>query len=1554
MNIPLAIQRKNMKYLFSIALLVSTTLQAQVITVENLPAANNSLATVSYVRTWQPVKPIIDPVLLPTLPTAEVKQNTTYIDGLGRAIQTVGKQQSPLGKDVVSYNVFDAYGRETIKYLPYESQSADGYFKTNPFVEQKNFYNTTPQYEGEKVYYSKAIPEAAPLGRIEKTMPAGNSWAGNGRGTSQSFEVNTLQDEVRIWNIGNNINDIPTTSAIYPTGTLYKIVTTDEHGNKVIEYKDKADKVILKKVQISQTAAQNHDGWLCTYYIYDIYDNLSCVIQPEAVKQLSTLNFELSTLLLAEQCFRYEYDHRNRMIVKKVPGAAPVYMIYDNRDRLILTQDGKMAESHSTSDESKPPQWLYTEYDELNRPRRTSLVALFNAADYFAATGALMLTKQFAATTNTDIAGYFSGYGLNEWSEYGPAILTETFYDNYDWATGKGIDANMLSTEVNYNNNEFQTPTNSTYPYPQPIAASNATKGMVTGTLTRVLSSQIDYPVFLYSLVKYDDKGRVIQTKSSNHMGGLDVVTTQYSFSNQVLMTRHKHHIYTNAADPIITNTRYAYDDLGRPTSISKRLSAGTVNAGAAYKKTVSMEYDALGQLKKKTLGQKPSSTVPLANLTFDYNIRGWLLGTNRSFLQDNNTAPDQWFGFELGYDKPTNRAGQNFAAQQYNGNISGNVWRSQGDMVKRKYDYGYDAASRLLKSSFEQRNTNLTWNNAEMDFTSQMGDGVNANTAYDYNGNILAMKQYGYKIGQNASTPAAAGIIDDLSYTYYTNSNKLKAVTDNGVANNKLGDFDDAHIVTDPNSTYFADYGYDVNGNLVTDLNKGMKNSPFSDNTGLDVSIGNSAIIYNHLNLPMSIFVRNPQTGMNKGCIYYNYDAAGNKLEKRTQEYGAASGTTITSYVSGFVYETKTMGNTTNYTNRLQFTSHEEGRVRALYSNAAQPNTLTDLAFDYMLKDHLGNVRVVITEEQQQDIYPAATLEPALVATESGFYAIDPSRFKLQSEIPSLNNPVVNYWNNNITTLLKPNNNPSCSGNLCTNANSTKLYRLKSSEAKTGLGITLKVMAGDKIDVAGKSYFFESSVPPSSNNLSILNIITGFLGGATGAAATSIHGAVTPAQIDPLGTNIRVDDFFNEQNNQTTTNKPRAFINVIFFDEQFKVVDYKVSVVGSSGQLKDHYNELNNIAATKSGFVYIYCSNETNIDVYFDNVQVVHTRSPLLEENSFYSFGLKMEGISSRAAGGIENKYGITGKELQSKEFSDGSGLEMYDFGARFQDPQIGRWFNVDPMAEQVYSHSPYVYVANNPVGLIDPDGREFDGDVDFVKRIKDEAGSLIKSEERSQKNLQDRIDKRAAKGKSTANLERQLQDSKDKVGELNATITEIGEMDASETVYYVNSNSSEDGTNYDVKNGRVNIGVKNSSDYGAFSHELKHGYQFEKGLVDFEGKKGKPFVLYDITDEVSAYKREYAFGSNPTGSSYMSGINAGNVRSLSEQQRDAFGNVITAYPYKNLYNGNINTSTTLGAINQAWIASGGLPIPGVEKYKDVKYSDAKSSGILKGFISK
>lgn len=172
------------------------------------------------------------------------------------------------------------------------------------------------------------------------------------------------------------------------------------------------------------------------------------------------------------------------------------------------------------------------------------------------------------------------------------------------------------------------------------------------------------------------------------------------------------------------------------------------------------------------------------------------------------------------------------------------------------------------------------------------------------------------------------------------------------------------------------------------------------------------------------------------------------------------------------------------------------------------------------------------------------------------------------------------------------------------------------------------------------------------------------------------------------------------------TRTKTNACINWVLFDEQFRVVSTNNWNVGAA-------ESVNSLPATavnvvKNGYLYVYCSNTSNQDVFFDNLQVIHNRGPLTEEEHYYPFGLTMKGISSQAAGSLENKYKLFGKELQHSEFSDGSGLEWYDYGMREYDQQIGRFFRVDPISEKFYELSAYQYCSNDPIKNVDMDGAE------------------------------------------------------------------------------------------------------------------------------------------------------------------------------------------------------------------------------------------------------
>ncbi|WP_305068360.1 RHS repeat domain-containing protein, partial [Longitalea luteola] len=504
----------------------------------------------------------------------------------------------------------------------------------------------------------------------------------------------------------------------------------------------------------------------------------------------------------------------------------------------------------------------------------------------------------------------------------------------------------------------------------------------------------------------------------------------------------------------------------------------------------------------------------------------------------------------------------------------------------------------------------------------------------YDANGNLLTMNQNGLK---GSTSP----LIDQLTYNYQNNSNKLSHVADAASdPNTTLGDFRDG------SNGAGADYSYDVNGNLIQDNNKAISN-----------------ITYNYLNLPSVVTVAG------KGTITYTYDAAGIKLKKEIAENGQPLKTIL--YTGGAVYEN----------DKLQFMMHEEGRIRPLKDAS---DNITGFTFDYFLKDHLGNVRMVLTEEQTTNMYPAATMETASSDVEEALYS-------------------------NVNNTIRSNKPAGYPDDTSANPNE-KVARLRGDGKKIGPAMVLKVMAGDKFNVRANSWYrLNGATPgkPVSPLNDLVMALTASIGGGPG-------GKIAGQQVNPGKMfNIGALEFLKDQ--RYNSSRPKAYLNWILFDDQLKYVSGGVDQVGNDQELKKH--QLSGVQINKSGFLYIYVSNETpNIDVFFDNLQVTHIPGPVLEETHYYPFGLTMAGISSKALNGggndnncgCPNKVGFNGNEIQTKEFSDGSGLEVYDFNARTYDQQIGRFVQIDPKVEEAGQDAltPYQFGLNNPILYNDPNG--------------------------------------------------------------------------------------------------------------------------------------------------------------------------------------------------------------------------------------------------------
>lgn len=1213
------------------------------------------------------------------LPIGSKLQTTNYLDGLGRPVEKVSKQTAtpPSGSstwgDMVQFSVYDAFNRQPVKYLPYTTTNQPGKYKTAPTTDQPAYYANPTTYN-ETSAFSAITFDNSPLNRILNVKDAGASWAAS-TGNAANYDMNTTADNVQILTTDYVQGDAPVNKGLYPVNTLYKVTYTDVNGNQVIEFTNMSGQLILKKVQATATQGAGDAGWICTYYVYDDFGLLRFQLQPMGVQYLDANSWSFAgangATVLAEQVFQYNYDEKGRTIWKKAPGAAALNMIYDIRDRVVFTQDGNQA-ALST------PQWVVNLYDVLDRP---VLKTLFNTTKTIAT---LQSELSGAAATNTITVSTaancgptpvtvatslcptsLSGTILN--SATTAVVLKYFFYDNYNFP-------NATAFNTSYTN---LTAYSTSDPNVIPISQSARVLSMPTGDLVRVLGST---STFLASTSYFDQKGRHIQSAEGNIRGGTDVTTMQYRWDGRLLSTCNSHTNASAGYTAFVTLNKYIFDNIGRATTIQKQLGSNAMKTIAIY------DYDDVGRIKTKHLDpnyNNPNSGLPdLESLNYTYNIHNQITGINKDYASKNPANYNKWghfFGLSIGYDNRDNQ----FAAARLNGQVTGQVWNTQGDDAQRRYDYTYDNSNQLIKAIYlETQTANSGWNHTQMDFKVT---GHSGQITYDLNGNLLTMLQSGVVPG----TPAPV-IIDDLFYTYNTYSNKLQSVLDGmttTAVNGLFGDFKDGANGSAP------DYVFDANGNMVVDLNKNVQ----SLNNG---GAGTNGIHYNFLDKPDQVRL------VGQGTIDIVYSADGEKLQRVFIPESAGT-STITTYIAQYVYQetsttltTATLPPFSGTGAQLSYINFEEGRIRVMTpantnngwdtrteaGNLTLPNAATAGAWDYFIMDYQKNVRMILTEETHNatnrcnmETNRATAEDPVFGQTGAG------------NEVEVTRVGVPAGWQS-------VNTSASCSG----------LGNIAGHNI--GPNSLQKVMAGDLINTSVQYYYQAPSTSSNPNIIpNILNSLSAAIGGP-GTTGTLVHGNAT-AISNQLSNNAAFISAVEPSN--ATSGTPQAYLTVLFFDERFNLVPASnggVSQlqVASSWTTTTPALGWNNIMAPKNGYVFIYVSNRSDQTVYFDNLAISITTGNIIEENHYYPFGLKIAGISSKklgdaGEGALKNNYLYNDKEL----FDDG-GLNWYDYGFRNYDPQIGRFPQLDPLTDGYPHYTPYQYAGNDPVANVDEDGLE------------------------------------------------------------------------------------------------------------------------------------------------------------------------------------------------------------------------------------------------------
>lgn len=500
-------------------------------------------------------------------------ESIQYFDGLGRPIQAITKGQATGGQDIVQHIEYDTWGRQSKEFLPLINGSGSLNFRDNAGNTTLSFYN---DILGDGNAFAEKNIENSPLNRVLAQGAPGTDWAlTNGHTIRFQYQANSYNDKVVQIKVNLDANFVPTFTVgdFYPDNTLYKNVTTDENGNNSEEYKNTEGQVILKRTFATMANVKTP---LNTYYVYDIYGNLTLVVPPKIVV---SPNVNLTNDQIVGLCYKYTYNEKNELVNKSLPDQSSTHnMYYDNKGRLFAqyTLRGLNGPIHQGN--------TYYIYDNFNRVIKT----LWREGSF--TNGQNQLTDQH--------------------------IMSKNFYDNYQFLESLdfAIPTSILGEAVN-----------------------TAVKGQTTGTFVRNLDPLKkanvvgDYTVILYD-AKYrpianytffdnkgftktemllDWQGRVLETHTThkeNENASLISTKEVFTYNDQNQLITHTHQINNGVIETLANNT---YNAIGQ-------LQQKNVGGNGTALQAVTYNYNIRGWLTDINNINQPNNK--LFNFKLEYN----------------------------------------------------------------------------------------------------------------------------------------------------------------------------------------------------------------------------------------------------------------------------------------------------------------------------------------------------------------------------------------------------------------------------------------------------------------------------------------------------------------------------------------------------------------------------------------------------------------------------------------------------------------------------------------------------------------------------------------------------------------------------------------------------------------------------------------------------------------------------------------------------------------------------------------------------------------------
>ena len=975
-------------------------------------------------------------------------------------------------------------------------------------------------------------------------------------------------------------------------------------------------------------------------------------------KNFPTIIF--NTEILENLCFQYRYDQFNRQIEQKVPGKGWEYMVYDQLDRPILTQDAILKTENK---------WLFTKYDVHGRSIYSGLY--LNSSDretlqqqldnYILAGNNQSNIDQKIALPQT-VGSIAINYSNTAFPNTNIEVLTVSYYDDYLFSDPylTSIPTHIIGQSV-----------------------TNRTKGLLTAVWTKTIGSSSTW-IKDYSF--YDNKGRIIYVKNKNYVGGTTEIKSKLDFRGKLEKSVTTHKRLSTDSDLTITD-RFKYDHIERPTRHYQQINN-------QQEELISKNnYNELGQLISKNIGGQSTT-----NTSTQFNNSNGLLITGNVIEK---TAGYGWgnAGFE------TKSIITNDGYIEYE--ITQNNKRLMIGLSTNSSNDHYNSINYAIYTGYGGLNRVYVYEN---------GVGQSFPATYFQIGDIMKVERIGTTIyykknGVLFKTTTGVNIVPlrgDSSFldpgpqikNLYISSDYTDIA---GLNVRKLT----SGAVQIKKETGVSSWSSGLATTNVIQNNGKLTYSVGQNNKYIMVGLSNSNVNANYNSIQYAIYTRANgnihiyESGVNKGLMttYVANDFFEIQRINGTIHY-KKNGTTF--YTSLTPSSGSLLGDTSFYNiggviYNLEIQNNESGlqtidyayNIRGWLTNFNDIDNLGTDLFAYKMNYQAGsNGLLGVTPQYNGNISQTIWKSATDNTNKSYSYTYDKlSRYKTAGygEGSALvNNPnkfgafVTGYDSNgNITGVIR---NGVGSGGATINIDNLAYHYDAGNKLLSIDDNTSNNTGFIDGNTTGNDYEYDSNanlIKDSNKNIDAIEY--NYIDLVTKVVFS--NGDIIDFTYDAAGNKLKM----------ITTHGATVITTEYFGGFQYR-----------NSQLlyfptPEGYAQNNNTAGYS--YTYVLKDHLGNNRLSFSDADLngIVTTVEILSHTNYYPMGLTHSGAVVAGSASNYNYY------FQGKEQLAFGGYEMYDFGSRMYDTSVGRWFNSDPQNQFV---SPYVAMGNNYIMMTDPNG--------------------------------------------------------------------------------------------------------------------------------------------------------------------------------------------------------------------------------------------------------